>query len=112
MLYRSYAIFLSIQPIYYLDQQDALRKGYFGVNHTDIYPGFPDANGHADHCFSYLLQTLLCHADVGVMTTTWSEQDNEFLADFNVTRQCRNFDAIREWAQTRKAMFNPPARGG
>lgn len=70
--------------------------------------GFADPGGHSDHCFSYLAQTLMCHADVGVMTTTWREEAQVFTADFNVTKQCRDFDAILQWAQTRKAKYNPP----
>ena len=50
----------------------------------------------------------MCHADVGAMTTTWRETAQVFTADFNVTKQCRNFDAILEWAQGRKAKFHPP----
>jgi hypothetical protein len=86
--------------------QTAIRKGYFG-NGTDE-GGFGGPDEHADHCFSYLLQMLLCHADVGVMTTRWIESNQDFAANFDVTRQCRNFDAIREWAIGRRALHDTP----
>ena len=93
-----------------LSSQNALRVGYYNGNNSEIDKGFADPGGHSDHCFSYLLQTLLCHADVGVMTTTWNERAHVYMADFNVTKQCRNYDAIKTWAKTRHAKFSPPPR--
>ena len=91
-------------------EQNAIREGYYSGNNSEIDRGFADPGGHSDHCFSYLLQTLMCHADVGVMTTTWNPRAHVFMADFNVTKQCRNYDAIKTWAGTRKAKLNPPKR--
>ncbi|KAJ8117421.1 hypothetical protein OPT61_g1377 [Boeremia exigua] len=63
---------------------------------------------HDKHCFEYLWQTLLCHADVSVMTVGWNEKQQACNADFAVTKQCRNFDAIHNWAKAREAKFPPP----
>ena len=72
--------------------------------------GFKDSRDHDDHCFSYLLQSIICHGDVGVMPTRWIESHQLFAANFNVTRQCRNFDAIKEWAEGRTAKYEPPGQ--
>ncbi|KAF1971843.1 hypothetical protein BU23DRAFT_469872, partial [Bimuria novae-zelandiae CBS 107.79] len=63
---------------------------------------------HDKHCFNYLWQTLLCHDDVSVMTTTWNEEQQAFNADFVVTKQCRNFEVIHNWAKNREAKVKPP----
>lgn len=63
---------------------------------------------HDKHCFDYLWQTLLCHADVTVMTVGWNEKQQAFNANFAVTKQCRNFEAIHNWAKNREAKFKPP----
>lgn len=63
---------------------------------------------HDKHCFDYLWQTLLCHADVSVMTVGWNEKQQAYNANFAVTKQCRNFEAIHNWAKNREAKFKPP----
>lgn len=88
--------------------QDSIRKGFFAGTNNETKTGFESAGGHADHCFSYLAQTLICHADVGVMTLTWRDKPPVFTADFNVTKQCRNYDAILDWAKTRHSKFHVP----
>ncbi|PNY25132.1 Uncharacterized protein TCAP_04940 [Tolypocladium capitatum] len=52
--------------------ENAIRVAYYQGNNSEV--SFADPGGHSDHCFSYLAQTLMCHADVGVMTTTWQEE--------------------------------------
>ncbi|KAK0639103.1 hypothetical protein B0T16DRAFT_462808 [Cercophora newfieldiana] len=90
---------------------NSIRKSYylnFTRSHDDeSRKGFEAPGEHIDHCFSYLAQTLMCHADVGVMTTTWHEDTQGFTADFNVTKQCRNFETIQEWVKGRVAKHSP-----
>jgi hypothetical protein len=49
----------------------------------------------------------MCHADVGVMTTKWQEDAHVFTAEFNVTKQCRNFEKIKNWARGRATKHSP-----
>ncbi|KAK1749454.1 hypothetical protein QBC47DRAFT_311918, partial [Echria macrotheca] len=102
-----YAVLLEV--FHQLHCLNSIRLGYYqnSTGGHGIVKGFESPGGHSDHCFSYLAQTLMCHADVGVMTTTWHEQAQVFTADFNVTKQCRNFDAIQKWARGRKAKYYP-----
>ncbi|KAM7185568.1 protein of unknown function (DUF3328) domain containing protein [Rhypophila sp. PSN 637] len=97
-----------IEVFHQLHCLNAIRESYYSGRSNETTTGFADPGGHSDHCFSYLLQTLLCHSDVGVMTTTWVPHAQVFMADFDMTKQCRNYDAIRTWAKTRKAKHSPP----
>jgi hypothetical protein len=67
---------------------------------------------HDKHCFNYIWQSLLCHADVSVMSLSWNEKQEAFNANFAVTKQCRNFDAIHNWAKNREAKIKPPGETG
>ena len=84
---------------------------------------------HQKHCIHMLLQTLMCHADVDMITFEWMEGHDERVdhggthgmsdkvtgpharnvkqdalptANFNVHKMCRNFTALVEWAKKNK----------
>ncbi|KXS99615.1 hypothetical protein AC578_9898 [Pseudocercospora eumusae] len=78
----------------------ALRGAFYGD--WEELRQYEDPDFHADHCWSYLVQTTICHADVAVMPTFWMDWSHDYKAYFNITRQCRNFEKIAEWARTRK----------
>ncbi|KAK8067392.1 hypothetical protein PG997_014139 [Apiospora hydei] len=99
---RGYAV--SIEMFHQLHCLNYLRKAYF----EDGPDRLSDPERHADHCFSYLYQTLLCHADVGVMTMRVDEEFNIFQPEFNVTKQCRDHKLIRAWQRSRKSEFQVP----
>jgi hypothetical protein len=44
----------------------------------------------------------MCHADVSVMSLVWHEEQEATIADFSSTKQCRNFEIIRDWAKKRE----------
>lgn len=90
--------------------QNRIRKKFHNLSAPSDDKGDSDKliHWHDEHCFNYLWQTLLCHADVSVMTVGWNEKQQAFNADFAVTKQCRNFDVIHNWAKNRQAKFTPP----
>lgn len=90
--------------------QNRIRKKFYKVSGPIDDEGVSEklSHWHDKHCFNYLWQTLLCHADASVMTTTWNEEQQAFNANFAVTKQCRNFDVIHNWAKNREAEFKPP----
>lgn len=89
---------------------DAIRQEFYaGPIETVVTKGFAEG-GYADHCFSYLVQTILCHGDVGFMTVRWHERMQAFHANFNIQKKCRNVDAIREWALAKEPKFHPTSR--
>jgi len=83
---------------------------------------------HQKHCIHMLLQSLMCNADVDVVTFEWMEGHDERVeglvkgkkdggvgiqkrgnpqdaipaANFNVHKMCRNFSALLEWAKKNK----------
>ncbi|KAH8881865.1 hypothetical protein GQ53DRAFT_621486, partial [Thozetella sp. PMI_491] len=65
----------------------------------DIYGFKPPVfrETHLRHCTSILLQAIMCHSDVGVITHIWSEDTPVPNPDFAINRQCRDFDALMQW---------------
>ena len=61
----------------------------------------------------------MCVVDVGVMGQVWIHPEApEAYVDFNTKHKCRDFEAIREWAQDRqipakipKDFLEPPKEG-
>jgi len=65
---------------------------------------------HDVHCFDSLRQHVMCHADDTLFYTT-----NNHDAGVNQTKQCRSWDALRDWATERNAHWkdhiNPNPKG-
>ncbi|KAF2144307.1 uncharacterized protein K452DRAFT_223373, partial [Aplosporella prunicola CBS 121167] len=53
---------------------------------------------HFSHCIDMIRQSLMCHADITPMVWQWSEEDKRVKLHVEVEHECRNFDAIRDWA--------------
>jgi len=61
---------------------------------------------HTTHCLDMLRQRLMCEVDTGVLGQVWwaageGQSANAFV-DFNVNHRCKNYDAIRAWAEARQ----------
>ena len=58
---------------------------------------------HVTHCLDILRQQLMCVTDVGVLGQVWWQPEGELGAvpfvDFNTKHRCRDFEAIRKWAE-------------
>ncbi|OJJ42008.1 hypothetical protein ASPZODRAFT_126244 [Penicilliopsis zonata CBS 506.65] len=85
---------------YYGDNQDLSKtsNSSFRRSHLD----------HKSHCIHMLLQTLMCHADVDIITHNWVHYNDinqpsrpyaEPFADFNMIKKCRNFDHLLSWVE-------------
>jgi hypothetical protein len=58
---------------------------------------------HVSHCLDILRQQLMCTVDVGVLGQVWLRPAApEAYVDFNTEHKCRNFEAIRDWAEARQ----------
>ncbi|KAI0113628.1 hypothetical protein GGR51DRAFT_19401 [Nemania sp. FL0031] len=55
---------------------------------------------HLRHCTNMVLQALMCHSDVEIVTNTWSEAQPWPYADFAVTKQCRDFELLLDWTES------------
>ncbi|PKX96194.1 oxidase ustYa family protein [Aspergillus novofumigatus IBT 16806] len=55
---------------------------------------------HVSHCLDILRQQLMCTIDTGVLGQVWIHPDHpEAYVDFNTEHQCKNFEAIRQYAE-------------
>jgi hypothetical protein len=70
----------------------------------------PIVKVHITHCLDILRQQLMCTVDTGVLGQVWVYPGHpEPFVDFNTKHTCKNFDAIRAWAEVRQLPKNTPA---
>lgn len=66
---------------------------------------------HVTHCMDILRQQLMCTLDVGVLGQVWFQPEGEDqptpYVDFNTKHKCKDFDAVRRWAEEHQL---PPER--
>jgi hypothetical protein len=76
--------------------------------HYDAYwdePPSEMAIAHRNHCLHMLLQSIMCHADVDVITYEWVYTEDQQSGrrsyspwpDFNMVKTCRNFDKVYDY---------------
>ncbi|KAJ8123454.1 hypothetical protein ONZ43_g603 [Nemania bipapillata] len=94
----------SVDVFHQIHCLDTLRRGlitnydyYFGKRWGFEPPIMFEL--HLRHCTNMILQTLMCHSDVEVVTNTWSEAQPWPYADFGVIKQCRDFEKLLEWTE-------------
>ncbi|EOD50009.1 Tat pathway signal sequence [Neofusicoccum parvum] len=73
------------------------------------------------HCLDIIRQQLMCTVDTGVLGQVWFQPSSaplEAFVDFNTRHRCRNYDAIRAWAEERQIpaavpddFLQPPSPG-
>lgn len=71
------------------------------------------------HCLDIIRQQLMCTVDTGVFGQVWwNPEKPEAYVDFNTLHKCKNFDAIRQWAQDHQLpkvvpndFLQPPEKG-
>jgi hypothetical protein len=69
----------------------------------------PVLKGQPAHCLDILRQQLMCTVDIAVLGKVWWNKDSPVpFPDFNTKHKCRNYDAIRQWAEDRQAPFVQP----
>jgi hypothetical protein len=51
------------------------------------------------HCQYVLLQTLMCHADLDIITFNKVEGVEGPFADFSIQKKCRDFERVLEWQE-------------
>ncbi|KAF7430259.1 hypothetical protein PC9H_005961 [Pleurotus ostreatus] len=70
------------------------------------------AGEHVSHCLDMIRQSLVCSADISVISwympiASSAEHTPNSLPRFDQTRMCRDFDRLRDWARSR----TPDAEG-
>jgi hypothetical protein len=54
--------------------------------------------GHLEHCVETIRQSLMCNSGTGLVTFHWVRGIEEPYSDYNTYHQCRDPDAVLEWA--------------
>ncbi|QSZ36262.1 hypothetical protein DSL72_007388 [Monilinia vaccinii-corymbosi] len=91
------------QSLYYnYDYYHKQGKGAFANDDTIV-------QYHVSHCLDIIRQQLMCQVDTGVLGQVWWDKSkpNAFV-DFNTEHRCKNFDAIRQWAEERQLPASSP----
>ncbi|KAF7187165.1 hypothetical protein HII31_11546 [Pseudocercospora fuligena] len=61
---------------------------------------------HVSHCLDIVRQQLMCTVDIGVLGQVWWQPKDkdvpEAFVDFNTKHTCRNYEAVRQWAEERQ----------
>jgi hypothetical protein len=85
------------QSLYYnIDYYRAEGKGAF-VNEDTI------VRHHVSHCLDIIRQQLMCTVDTGMLGQVWwDKRFPKAFVDFNTEHKCKNFDAVRQWAEERQ----------
>lgn len=64
---------------------------------------------HVTHCLDILRQQLMCTVDIGMLGQIWWNKTHpNAYPDFNTEHKCRNFEAVRKWAEEHQALEEPP----
>jgi len=76
--------------------RDYLHYDYYEPTHQ-----FEAANllDHIDHCIDDIRQTLMCHADLTVVTYDWIPNYRKPWPNFAVEHECVNWERLAEWAR-------------
>ncbi|KZT69728.1 hypothetical protein DAEQUDRAFT_726394 [Daedalea quercina L-15889] len=73
----------------------------------DSYQRNPDFyRVHLDHCIELLRQSLMCTADVGLITFDWVAEHRNPWPNFSTQHRCRNFDKLVEWNEAHSVSIN------
>ncbi|KAJ5587751.1 uncharacterized protein N7459_003516 [Penicillium hispanicum] len=102
-LHHLHCLNLLRQSLYYnYDYYHAQGDGAFSNNDYIV-------RRHVSHCLDVLRQQLMCSVDTGVLGQIWIYPENpEPYVDFNTRHRCKNFDAIRSWAEANQMPERPP----
>jgi hypothetical protein len=91
------------QSLYYnFDHYKAIGDGAFKNNDYIL-------KLHVTHCLDILRQQLMCTVDEGVFGQYWiNPEEPVAFVDFNTKHKCKNYDAVRQWAEERQMPENLP----
>jgi hypothetical protein len=88
----------SIESHHQLHCLNILRKVSWPEYYKPTDPSPEVARMHLDHCIEMIRQTIMCNADVTMITWDWVQGLKTPYPNFNTRHQCRNFQKILDWA--------------
>ncbi|RKF73861.1 hypothetical protein GcC1_087020 [Golovinomyces cichoracearum] len=96
-LHHLHCLNLVRQALYYnINYYRALGAGAFANNDLIL-------QHHVSHCVDILRQQLMCTPNTSLLGQVWwDRRAPKAFVDFNTEHKCRNFEAIRAWAEERQ----------
>ncbi|TQS34564.1 hypothetical protein Golomagni_05046 [Golovinomyces magnicellulatus] len=96
-LHHLHCLNLVRQALYYnVNYYRALGTGAFANNDFIV-------QHHVSHCLDILRQQLMCTPNTSLLGQVWWDRKApKAFVDFNTEHKCRNFEAIRAWAEERQ----------
>ena len=88
-----------------------LRKRFFAPERNGPADWGEEADlwaWHNEHCFEYLRQTLLCHADVNIFPLEYDARHEVYVPRPSAEKRCRNWDVVHEYAREHMATDTRP----
>jgi len=106
----------NVEGLHHLHCLNLLRKSLyynFEYYHALGHGAFENSDDilrlHITHCLDILRQQLMCTVDVNVLGQVWwNRKEPTAFPDFNTVHRCRNFEAVRQWAEEHQAPMNVP----
>ncbi|KAJ5158906.1 uncharacterized protein N7500_008557 [Penicillium coprophilum] len=107
----------NVEGLHHLHCLNLLRQSlYYNYDYYHAKGEGPFTNNdyivrlHVSHCLDIIRQELMCTVDSGVLGQVWIYPENpEPYVDFNTKHRCKNFDAVRRWAEKNQLPQDPPA---
>lgn len=108
-----YVLPIAVRTLLLTRRQNLLRQAlywnapyYQHLGHGAFKNAEPILQLHVTHCLDILRQQLMCTVDVAVFGQVWYKADEgstpAAFVDFNTNHKCRNYDAVRKWAEARQ----------
>ena len=67
---------------------------------------------HLDHCIDIIRQTLMCHADVGLVTQSWVKNHPNPYPDFSTWHKCSSIVPLVKFTMDRRIKGQPSRTEG
>ncbi|KAK3317707.1 hypothetical protein B0T19DRAFT_435447 [Cercophora scortea] len=89
--------------------RQALHPEYYKPHTPGPHPGEEDellGHDHVDHCVDAIRQSLMCNADISVLTWRWNRKQKKNMEMGTILHTCRRFDKIQDWARKHAVYHN------
>lgn len=105
---------VNVEGMHHLHCLNLVRKSlYFNYEHYKAIGKHAFENKgdvfqrHVTHCLDTIRQVLMCNVDTAVLGQVWASKDDPIaFPDFNTRHMCKNYEAVREWAEKLQAPPN------
>ncbi|KAH8805226.1 hypothetical protein F5884DRAFT_859835 [Xylogone sp. PMI_703] len=101
----------SMEAVHQMHCLNLLRKFSYREYYADKSEHFAHPGKfriHLDHCIEMLRQVIMCNADLHIITYNWVDQVDYAWPNFNLNKQCRDFNAVMGWIHAHEARTKVP----